>query len=60
MERSLTDDLRAACGVLLGAGLAWLLLGAHDLGLILSAVGGSVIFIVGINVVRRVRSRRET
>jgi hypothetical protein len=60
MERSLADDLRVAFGVLLGGTLAWLLLGAHHVGLILGGVAGCVLFIVGVNVVRRVRSRRET
>lgn len=60
MERSLAQDLVAALAFLVGAAIAWLLLGAHDLGVILGAAGGAVICIVVLNVVRRVRSRRQT
>jgi hypothetical protein len=60
MERSLADDLRLALAFLIGAVIAWLLLGADDaLGVLLGAVGGTVIAIVVLNVVRHVRQQRK-
>jgi hypothetical protein len=59
MQRTLRDDARWGLLVLLGATLAWLLLGADDPGVLLGAAVGIAIAIVVMNVVRRGRDKQQ-
>lgn len=54
----MAQDLLAALAFLVGAVIAWLVLGAHDLGVIAGAAAGALLSIVVLNAARRVRSRR--
>jgi uncharacterized membrane protein YfcA len=55
MERKLRDDLKWALCVLVGATAGYFLLGADDPGLLIGAVVGCSVVIVGLNVWRRLR-----
>ena len=60
LQRSLRHDVMWAFAVLVGATVGYLLLGADDPGLLLGSVVGVVLVILVVNVVRRLRPRRNT
>ena len=57
MERTLGDDLKWAALVLAGAVLAFLVLGADDVGVLVGAAIGVVAVIVVLSVLRRAHPR---
>jgi len=57
MERTLADDLKWAALVLAGAVLAFLVLGADDVGVLVGAAIGVVAVIVVLSVLRRAHPR---
>jgi hypothetical protein len=59
MQRTLAEDLRWALFVLTGAALGYLVFGEGDPSVLLGCVVGAVVAILVLNVVRRVRRRRN-
>jgi inner membrane protein involved in colicin E2 resistance len=60
LDRSLRDDVKWALCLLLGAAIAYLVLGPGDPGLLVGSLVGVVLVIVVATIVRRARRRRET
>ena len=57
MQRSLRDDVTSAVAVWLGGGLAWLVFGADDPGILVAGAAGAVIGLAGMGAVRRAKRK---
>jgi uncharacterized membrane protein HdeD (DUF308 family) len=59
MQRTLADDLKAALAVFMGVILGYLVFAPDDPSVLLGALIGIALVVVGLNVVRGARRRRH-